>query len=67
MESFGTRTSDAFVAFVAGPSPCANFVSAAASIVLLGLPLIRFATNAILRIVGSRVGDGATMSAFHLS
>ncbi len=36
------------------PSPCEDFASAAAPIVLLGLPLILFATSAILRIVVSR-------------
>lgn len=43
-------------AFVDGPSPCESFASAAASTVLLGLPLILFATSAILRIVSSRRG-----------
>lgn len=41
-------------AFVDGPSPCENFASSAGIVVFLGLPLILFATSAILRIVGSR-------------
>lgn len=49
-----TLTSGDTFAFVDGPSPCENFASAAASIVLLGLPLTLFAISAILRIVGSR-------------
>jgi len=41
-------------AFVDGPTPCDSFASAAGIVVFIGMPLILFATSAILRIVGSR-------------
>jgi hypothetical protein len=40
--------------FIDGPPPCENFASSAGTVVFLGMPLILFATSAILRIVGSR-------------
>lgn len=53
-DEWPTLSSGEIFAFDDRPSPCEGFASAAAFIVLLGLPLILFATSAILRIVGSR-------------
>ena len=55
-----TLSSGDTFAFVDGPSPCKNFASAVAFIVLLGLPLILFATSAILRIIVSRRRDAGS-------